>query len=94
MRATVLSITGQADAVGQAAGGPVLGAIGNVWGIRAALTVGALVAHARRSALYARALRHGGAGARELRGAADAAGRDRNRRGRFPRPDSCISEEG
>ena len=43
VRATVLSISGQADAIGQAAGGPVLGVIGNVWGIRAALTAGALV---------------------------------------------------
>ena len=42
VRATVLSITGQADAIGQATGGPVLGVIGNVWGIRAALTTGAV----------------------------------------------------
>jgi DHA3 family tetracycline resistance protein-like MFS transporter len=60
VRATVLSLTGQADAVGQAAGGPVLGAIGNVWGIRAALTTGALVLTPALG-LYARALRHGGA---------------------------------
>jgi len=60
VRATVLSITGQADAVGQAAGGPVLGAIGNVWGLRAALTAGALVLTPALG-LYARALRHGGA---------------------------------
>jgi MFS transporter, DHA3 family, tetracycline resistance protein len=43
VRATVLSISGQANAIGQAGGGPVLGAIGNVWGIRAALSAGALV---------------------------------------------------
>jgi DHA3 family tetracycline resistance protein-like MFS transporter len=43
VRATVLSISGQSNAIGQAAGGPVLGAIGNAWGIRAALTAGALV---------------------------------------------------
>ncbi|MFL6014693.1 MAG: MFS transporter [Gaiellaceae bacterium] len=60
VRATVLSMTGQADAVGQAAGGPVLGAIGNVWGIRAALATGALVLTPALG-LYARALRHGGA---------------------------------
>ena len=60
VRATVLSITGQADAVGQAAGGPVLGAIGNVWGIRAALATGALILTPALG-LYARALRHGGA---------------------------------
>ncbi len=59
VRATVLSISGQADAIGQAAGGPVLGAIGNVWGIRAALTAGALVI-APALALYARAIRYGG----------------------------------
>jgi DHA3 family tetracycline resistance protein-like MFS transporter len=59
VRATVLSISGQADAIGQAAGGPVLGAIGNVWGIRAALTAGALVI-APALGLYARAIRHGG----------------------------------
>ena len=54
VRATVLSITGQADAVGH-----VLGVIGNVWGIRAALATGALVL-APALGLYARALRHGG----------------------------------
>lgn len=59
VRATVLSITGQADAVGQAAGGPVLGVIGNVWGIRAALATGALVLTPALG-LYARAIRHGG----------------------------------
>jgi MFS transporter, DHA3 family, tetracycline resistance protein len=59
VRATVLSISGQADAIGQAGGGPVLGVIGNVWGIRAALAVGAL-AIAPALALYARAIRHGG----------------------------------
>ena len=59
VRATVLSITGQADAIGQATGGPVLGVIGNVWGIRAALTTGALVLTPALG-LYARALRHGG----------------------------------
>ena len=60
VRATVLSMTGQADAVGQAAGGPVLGVIGNVWGIRAALATGALVLTPALG-LYARALRRGGA---------------------------------
>ena len=59
VRATVLSISGQANAVGQAAGGPVLGAIGNVWGIRAALAGGAIVI-APALGLYARAMRHGG----------------------------------
>jgi MFS family permease len=40
VRATVLSISGQANAIGQAGGGPVLGVIGNVWGIPAALATG------------------------------------------------------
>jgi DHA3 family tetracycline resistance protein-like MFS transporter len=55
VRATVFSITGQADAIGQAAGGPVIGAIGNVWGIRAALLTGA-TALAPAAALFARAI--------------------------------------
>jgi DHA3 family tetracycline resistance protein-like MFS transporter len=59
VRATVLSISGQANAIGQAGGGPVLGAIGNVWGIRAALAGGAVVI-APALGLYARAMRHGG----------------------------------
>lgn len=59
VRATVLSISGQANAIGQAGGGPILGAIGNVWGIRAALAGGAIVI-APALGLYARAMRHGG----------------------------------
>ena len=59
IRATVFSITGQSNAVGQAAGGPVLGAIGNVWGISAALTAGA-AAIAPALGLYARAIGHEG----------------------------------
>jgi DHA3 family tetracycline resistance protein-like MFS transporter len=59
VRATVLSISGQANAIGQAAGGPGLGVIGNVWGIRAALCAGAAVI-APALGLYGRALRHGG----------------------------------
>ena len=59
VRATVISIAGQADAVGQAAGGPALGAIGNAWGIRAALTAGAFVL-LPAIGFYGRALRHDG----------------------------------
>jgi MFS family permease len=59
VRATVLSISGQANAIGQAGGGPVLGGIGNVWGIRAALTAGALVI-APALWLYGRAIAHQG----------------------------------
>ena len=47
VRATVLSISGQANAIGQAGGGPVLGVIGNVWGISAALATGAARDRAR-----------------------------------------------
>ena len=59
VRATVLSISGQANAIGQAAGGPVLGVIGNVYGIPAALATGAVTV-LPAVGLYARALRHGG----------------------------------
>jgi len=52
-------MSGQADAVGQTAGGPVLGAIGNAWGIPAALVAGAVVL-TPALALYGRALRHDG----------------------------------
>jgi MFS transporter, DHA3 family, tetracycline resistance protein len=59
VRATVLSISGQANALGQAGGGPVLGAIGNVWGVRAALATGSLVI-APALWLYGRAIAHDG----------------------------------
>jgi DHA3 family tetracycline resistance protein-like MFS transporter len=59
VRATVLSISGQANAIGQAGGGPALGAIGNAWGIRAALVAGA-AAIAPALALYGRAIRNDG----------------------------------
>lgn len=59
VRATVISISGQSDAVGQVVGGPGLGVVGSVWSIRAALLAGAAVL-APALALYARAVRHGG----------------------------------
>jgi DHA3 family tetracycline resistance protein-like MFS transporter len=59
VRATVISLTGQSNAIGQAAGGPLLGAVGNVWGIRAALAGGA-AAIAPAIALFARAIAHHG----------------------------------
>jgi MFS family permease len=59
VRATVLSISGQANAIGQAGGGPMLGTIGNVWGIRAALAAGSLVL-APALWLYGRAIAHDG----------------------------------
>jgi hypothetical protein len=55
VRATVLSIVGQADAVGEAGGGPGLGVIGNVFGIRAALAAGGLLL-TPAIGLYARAV--------------------------------------
>jgi DHA3 family tetracycline resistance protein-like MFS transporter len=55
-RATVLSIAGQADAIGQVGGGPLLGGIGSLVSIRAALATSALLL-APALALYARALR-------------------------------------
>ncbi len=60
VRATVLSLSGQADAIGQAGGGPVLGLVGNIWGIATALAAGAS-ALVPAAFLYARAIRrHGG----------------------------------
>jgi MFS family permease len=59
VRATVISISGQANAIGQAGGGPALGAIGNVWGLRAALSAGALLI-VPALGLYARAIAHRG----------------------------------
>ncbi|HEY3181950.1 MAG TPA: MFS transporter [Gaiellaceae bacterium] len=59
VRATVISITNQADAVGQWTGGPALGAIGSVFSIRAALVAGA-ACMAPALALYGRAIRRHG----------------------------------
>ena len=53
VRATVLSMNGQADALGQVAGGPLIGAIGSAFSMRAALVFsGLLITPAL--ALYAR----------------------------------------
>ena len=43
VRATVLSMNGQADAVGQFTGGPAVGLVGTVWGLRAALAATGLL---------------------------------------------------
>ena len=43
VRATMLSMTSQLDALGQMVGGPVVGVIGNLRSIRAALTASALL---------------------------------------------------
>jgi MFS family permease len=59
VRATVISISNQSDAIGQVAGGPALGGIGTVWGLRAALVAGASLL-LPALALYGRAIRHDG----------------------------------
>jgi len=51
--------SGQANAIGQAGGGPVLGVLGNVRGIRSALAAGAL-AIAPALGFYGRAITHSG----------------------------------
>jgi hypothetical protein len=62
VRATVLSISSQANSLGETAGGPVVGAVGTIFSLRAALVVaGALLAPV--VALYARTLRQGAPGA-------------------------------
>lgn len=60
VRATVNSIASQADAIGQTAGGPVIGAIGRAISLPAALTTSALFI-TPALALYGRAVRHHGA---------------------------------
>lgn len=42
-RATLLSLDGQANAIGQIAGGPMIGLVGNAWSLRAALGAAGLV---------------------------------------------------
>jgi MFS transporter, DHA3 family, tetracycline resistance protein len=68
VRATVISINGQADAVGQIAGGPAIGAIGTLVSLRAAMVTAGLVL-TPGLLLYARALGQGrvieGSGSRE-----------------------------
>jgi MFS transporter, DHA3 family, tetracycline resistance protein len=59
VRATVISFTNQSHAVGEWAGGPALGALGNAFSIRVALAVGAGCL-APAVGLYARAVRHHG----------------------------------
>ncbi len=56
-RATVISMTGQANAIGQVAGGPALGWIGSTVSIRAALLASAVVL-APAAALYGRLIGH------------------------------------
>ncbi len=58
VRATVISITNLGDSAGEWGGGPALGVVGNVYGIRAALAAGA-AALVPALALYGLALRYG-----------------------------------
>jgi MFS transporter, DHA3 family, tetracycline resistance protein len=59
VRATVISMSSQSGALGEASAGPVIGAIGNLFGVRPALTVAALIL-SPTLLLYARATRYGG----------------------------------
>ena len=59
VRATVNSIAGQADAIGEVAGGPAIGVVGTVGSLRAALVAAGLLL-TPAIALFIRALRHGG----------------------------------
>ncbi len=60
VRATVISMSSQLDAFGQIAGGPVLGAVGTLGSIRAALA-GAAIALSPALLFYARAFKQGAA---------------------------------
>jgi hypothetical protein len=59
VRATVISMSSQSGALGEASAGPVIGAIGNIFGVRPALTVAALVL-SPTLLLYVRAMKSGG----------------------------------
>ena len=59
VRATVLSMTNVFGSAGEWGGGPALGVVGNVFGIRAAIAASAIVL-TPALALYARAVRHHG----------------------------------
>lgn len=58
VRATVLSMTGQADAIGQIAGGPGIGAVGKLVSVQAAIALSGLLL-APALPLFARAHRQG-----------------------------------
>ena len=59
LRATVLSVTSIAGSAGEWGGGPVLGLVGNRYGVRVALTLGAVLLLPTLG-LFARAVRHHG----------------------------------
>ena len=58
VRATVISMSSQSGALGEASAGPVIGAIGNLYGVRPALTITAIVL-SPTLLLYVRAMRRG-----------------------------------
>ena len=64
VRATVLSMSSQVDAIGQIAGGPILGAVGNL-SVRAAITLSGLVL-SPVLALFGRAARQSSLPAAEI----------------------------
>lgn len=66
VRATVNSIASQSDAIGEVSGGPVIGVVGTVASLRAALVAAGLLL-TPAIALYARALRRGGGGPAPVR---------------------------
>jgi MFS transporter, DHA3 family, tetracycline resistance protein len=59
VRATVISMSSQSGALGEASAGPVIGVIGNVFGVRSALTITALIL-SPTLLLYGRAIQRGG----------------------------------
>jgi MFS transporter, DHA3 family, tetracycline resistance protein len=60
VRATVISMSSQSGALGEASAGPVIGVVGNVLGVRQALTAAALIL-SPTLLLYARAIKRGAA---------------------------------
>lgn len=58
VRATIISMSSQSDAIGQVAGGPGIGFIGRSFGVRTALTLGGVIL-APILLLYMRTLRQG-----------------------------------
>ena len=58
VRATVISMSSQSGALGEASAGPVIGAVGNIFGVRPALTVAALIL-SPTLLLYKRAMSRG-----------------------------------
>jgi MFS transporter, DHA3 family, tetracycline resistance protein len=58
VRATVISMSSQAGALGEASAGPVVGGIGNIFGVRQVLTAAALIL-SPTLILYGRAIKRG-----------------------------------